>query len=267
MNIRHPAPTYSWRPLRVTAPARHSRALHSWCCIRSGACIYRPRLWPPMSGRPWWRSTSGRTCSNGTPRLKLPAAASSTLRRPQPGPSRVRDPSRSRLKPEDQQPQVMIRTCTSVGPEALGPRAGSLWRGLGAWTRAWPSLWSWPWLTWRLDSDRGSGSELAASDWPWLRVKAVIRLSLESEPLACLATVTITKCLCTKWYTAISGDILRYIVDFQPFWFFLRYIKHTQIYHRILRYVYYLQDILFHSRYRYIWWDMWSNILFNEISE
>ena len=44
---------------------------------------------------------------------------------------------------------------------------------------------------------------------------------------ACLATVTLTICLCTKWYTAISGYvmILRNPVDFQHISFFLRYIK------------------------------------------
>ena len=42
---------------------------------------------------------------------QVAAAPPSTLRLPQPRPVRVRDPSRSRLKPEDRQrPLIMLRT-------------------------------------------------------------------------------------------------------------------------------------------------------------
>ena len=110
-------------------------------------------------------------------------------------------------------PRSWLEPEIQFGPEALSPQSGSLWHG--AWARAWQSLWPWPWLTRRLDSDQRSGSKSAASGWQWLRVKAGNRLSLESEPLACPATVTLTICLCTKWYTEISWNILRYLVYFQ----------------------------------------------------
>ena len=92
-----------------------------------------------------------------------------------PGPRLKQPPS----QPQDRLlPQIMIKTWTSVGPEALSPNSESQWRSSWAWARAWPSLWQ---VTMARDSGspcvrtqtvRGSGSESAASGWQWLRVKA-----------------------------------------------------------------------------------------------
>ena len=90
-----------------------------------------------------------------------------------------------------------------------------------------------------------------ASRWPWLRVKAGIRLSLETESLACSATETLTISLSRQpgdrdseisWHHD-HDDILRYLLYFQNI------SKRLKIYHSILQYLYYFQDFIFNFRY------------------